>query len=110
MTPFDPAAPRASARPFNEPWEAQAFALAVALHQKGLFSWREWAAALAAEIAAAGGDDGQGYYLRWLSALEKIVVAKGAASARSLAETRDAWDRAARATPHGKPIELGAAE
>ena len=109
MNSRDPFAPDTSARTFREPWEAQVFALALALHEKGLFSGSEWAAALEHEIAAAGPrDSGEDYYLRWLGALEKIVVAKGAASASALAETRDAWDRAARATPHGQPIELGA--
>jgi nitrile hydratase accessory protein len=108
LNPSDAFAPDAGKRTFREPWEAQAFALAVALHEKGLFSWSEWAAALAREIAAAGPrGSGEDYYLHWLCALEKIVVAKGAASAQSLTETRDAWDRAARATPHGMPIELG---
>ena len=108
MNPSDPFAPDAGERAFREPWEAQAFALAVALHEKGLFTWREWAAALAHEIAAAGEvDKGEDYYGHWLAALEKLVVARGAASGQALSEARDAWDRAARATPHGMPIELG---
>ncbi|MDE2361928.1 MAG: nitrile hydratase accessory protein [Hyphomicrobiales bacterium] len=106
-----PGIPRAAEGPlFREPWEAQAFAMAVHLRDRGLFSWKEWAQAIGAEISAAqqrGDPDlGDTYYLHWLSALEKLVVAKGAASARALVETRDAWDRAARATPHGRPIEL----
>ncbi len=96
---------------FRAPWEAQAFAMAVALHQKGLFTWPEWAEALSAEIKAAQAagdpDTGETYYRHWLAALEKLVVAKGAASAMVLRETADAWDRAARATPHGQPIVLG---
>ena len=110
MNQSEPGAPLSAAQTFREPWEAQAFALAVALHAKGLFNWPEWAAALAVEIAAAGSDDsGEDYYRHWLCALEKLVVAKGAASAQSLDEARCAWDRAARATPHGKPIELSVA-
>lgn len=97
---------------FREPWEAHAFALAVALHERGLFSWPEWADALAGQIrrAQAGGDAdlGDTYYRHWLAALETLVAAKGASSAGELARTRDAWAHAARRTPHGAPIELQA--
>jgi nitrile hydratase accessory protein len=97
---------------FQEPWEAQAFALAVSLHGRGLFSWAEWADALAAEIRAAHSagdpDTGETYYVHWLAALERLVVRKGAATTQALDERRDAWDRAARATPHGLPITLDA--
>lgn len=93
---------------FQEPWQAQAFAMAVALHERGVFSWREWAAALAAEIksAQAAGDPdlGDSYYRHWLAALERLVVDKEIASRRQLDMTKTAWDRAARATPHGQPI------
>ncbi len=95
---------------FREPWEAQAFALALALHERGLFNWKEWAEALAAEIrrAQAGGDPDTGatYYLHWLAALERLVADKGIASSATLTRYRDAWDRACERTPHGKPIEL----
>ena len=95
---------------FAEPWQAQAFAMAVALHQRGVFTWPEWAAALAAEIARAGAagdpDDGSRYYEHWLAALERLVLAKGVADAEALGRRKDAWDRAARATPHGAPILL----
>jgi nitrile hydratase accessory protein len=95
---------------FREPWEAQAFALTLALHERGLFSWTEWAQTLAGEIrqAQAQGDpdDGSTYYRHWLAAIERLVAAKGVASARDLAERHDAWDRAAHATPHGAPIVL----
>ena len=108
-----PGIPREDAGPlFREPWEAQAFAMAVHLRDKGLFTWREWAEAIGAEIKAAQAegdpDLGDTYYLHWLAALEKLVIAKGAASAHALEDTKDAWDRAARATPHGQPIVLGA--
>ncbi|HEX6960024.1 MAG TPA: nitrile hydratase accessory protein [Ferrovibrio sp.] len=97
---------------FRAPWEAQAFAMAVALHQKGLFTWPEWAAALSAEIRAAQAagdpDTGETYYRHWLNALERLVVEKGAASTDGLQERAKAWDRAARATPHGQPIVLKA--
>ncbi|TSD84253.1 nitrile hydratase accessory protein [Mycobacterium sp. KBS0706] len=93
---------------FAEPWQAQAFAMAVALHGRGVFTWPEWAAALAAEIARTAGapDDGSRYYEHWLAALERLVLAKGVADADALGRRKDAWDRAARATPHGAPILL----
>jgi len=102
-----PAIPRGPEGPvFREPWEAQAFAMAVRLHERGCFAWKEFSEALAREIAAAGPDDGSGYYLRWLSALEKLVAAKGLISPAELARRKAEWDAAARATPHGRPIEL----
>ena len=95
---------------FSEPWEAHAFAMAVTLHQRGLFTWTEWAAALSTQItkAQARGDAdlGDTYYHHWLAALETLVAEKGASSTEELARTRDAWDRAADRTPHGQPIEL----
>jgi nitrile hydratase accessory protein len=95
---------------FREPWEAQAFALAVQLQEQGLFTWDEWAQALGEEVAAAqrSGDPdlGDTYYCHWLSALERLVVAKGAASKDRLEQTKAAWDRAAKTTPHGQPIVL----
>jgi len=93
---------------FAAPWEAQAFALAVRLHERGCFTWREWTDALAAEIAAARvrADATTTYYEHWLAALERLVASKGLASPGELRRRRDEWDRAVRATPHGKPIEL----
>ena len=95
---------------FGEPWEAQAFALAVALNARGLFTWSEWAAALGEEIkrAQAAGDPdlGNTYYRHWLAALERLVAQKELASTAMLARYRDAWDHAADRTPHGMPIEL----
>ena len=110
-----PSIPRDGDGPvFREPWEAQAFALAVALHERGLFSWKEWAAALAAEIgraqAAGDPDTGETYYLHWLAALEKLVAEKGVATLDTLHRYRDAWDRACDRTPHGQPIELREAD
>jgi nitrile hydratase accessory protein len=106
-----PGIPRDEGGPvFGEPWEAQAFALAVALNARGLFTWTEWAAALGEEIkrAQTAGDPdlGNTYYQHWLAALERLVAHKGLTSAAMLARTRDAWDRAADRTPHGSPIEL----
>ena len=95
---------------FGEPWQAQAFAITLQLHQRGLFSWSEWAAALAARIAAAqalgDADLGDTYYRHWLAALEDLVAAKGAADAAELARCAQAWDQAADRTPHGQPIVL----
>jgi nitrile hydratase accessory protein len=90
---------------FREPWEAQAFAMAVALHGKGLFTWVEWADALSKAIKSTD-DFGHDYYHHWLSALERLVIAKNAATLRQLHALQQSWDRAARATPHGQPIEL----
>jgi nitrile hydratase accessory protein len=95
---------------FREPWEAQAFAMALALHARGLFSWTEWAAALADQIkraqAAGDPDSGETYYRHWLATLEKLVADKGVATPETLHRYRDAWDHAADRTPHGSPIEL----
>jgi nitrile hydratase accessory protein len=95
---------------FREPWEAEAFAMTLALHERGLFTWPEWAGALAAEIAraqAAGdADTGETSYRHWLAALERIVADKGATDPAALRRHRDAWARAAARTPHGTPIEL----
>jgi nitrile hydratase accessory protein len=95
---------------FREPWEAQAFAMALALHERGLFTWNEWADSLAREIqqaqAAGDPDTGETYYRHWLATLEKLVAEKGVATSQTLLRTRNAWDRAADRTPHGAPIEL----
>lgn len=92
---------------FRAPWEAQAFGLALALHGRGVFTWREWTDALTAEIKAADGpDDGSRYYEYWLAALEKLTAAKGLVSVAEMLQRKEDWDAAARATPHGKPIEL----
>jgi nitrile hydratase accessory protein len=88
---------------FREPWEAEAFALAVALHERGLFTWPEWSAALGAEIRRAPDQD---YYRQWLAALERLVAEKQVTDATTLARYADAWGRAAERTPHGTPIEL----
>jgi nitrile hydratase accessory protein len=106
-----PGIPQGEAGPvFREPWEAQAFAMALALHRRGLFTWSEWAATLADEIeraqAAGDPDTGDTYYRHWLNALERLVAEKGVADRRTQTRYRDAWERAAEATPHGKPIEL----
>ena len=106
-----PGIPRDAEGPvFREAWEAQAFSMALALHQRGLFTWPEWAATLAEEIkraqAAGDPDDGSTYYHHVLAALEHLVQAKRIASADLLAARKAAWIEAYEHTPHGKPVEL----
>ena len=104
-------APDESGPIFREAWEAQAFALTLTLHERGVFTWSEWTASLAKEIqraqTAGDPDTGETYYHHWLATLEQIVVAKGLTTSAMLARYHDAWDAAAHRTPHGKPIELG---
>lgn len=101
-----------SAPAFEAPWQAQAFAMTLTLHERGLFTWSEWAEALAQQVqqAQAAGDPdlGDTYYLHWLAALEAIVSAKGMGSADDLHRYQQAWHRAADRTPHGQPIDLRA--
>jgi nitrile hydratase accessory protein len=96
---------------FRAPWEAHVFGLTVVLFERGCFTWKEWTEALTSEIAAArerGEKDGDGdrYYEYWLATLEKVVAAKGLATVEAMSQRTREWDRAARATPHGKPIVL----
>lgn len=99
---------------FAEPWQAQAFALAVKLSEQGYFTWNEWSAALADELRAAANrgepDDGSRYYEHWLAALERLAAAKGLTDAPTLRSRKEAWAEAYRRTPHGKPVELRAAQ
>ncbi len=108
-----PRLPRDTSGPvFAEPWQAQAFALAVKLSEQGHFTWKEWAAELAADLKAASDrgepDDGTRYYEHWLAALERLVTAKGLSDKQALSARKEAWADAYRHTPHGKPVELGA--
>ena len=97
---------------FAEPWQAQAFALAVKLSERGYFTWKEWAAALAEELKAAADrgepDDGSHYYEHWLTTLERLVTERGLSDRGDLAARKEAWADAYRRTPHGKPVELRA--
>ena len=109
-----PAIPKDDDGPvFAAPWEAQAFAMAVELHARGAFTWKEWSAVLGREIASepAGGRDHSGtrYYEHWLAALEGLVTEKRLTSVAELATRKAAWKAAAEATPHGEPIMLDAA-
>jgi nitrile hydratase accessory protein len=111
--PQEPGLPQDAGGPiFNEPWEAKAFAMTLRLHERGLFTWSEWARALAEQVehARSHGDPDRGdtYYQHWLAALETLVAAKGAASADELTRCAEAWREAAKDTPHGQPIVLPA--
>ena len=122
MTEIDPAAAREAVEAvatvprdrhgpvFHQPWEAQAFAMALALNARGLFTWPEWSAMLAAEIKraqeAGDPDTGETYYHHWLATLERMVAEKSLTDAATLSRYHDAWERAADRTPHGLPIEL----
>lgn len=101
---------RADAPVFEEPWQAQAFAMTLALHEKGLFTWTQWAETLGQEIkraqAAGDPDVGDTYYHHWLSALERLSVARTDLTTDHLSDRQMAWREAAARTPHGKPIEL----
>ena len=99
---------------FNAPWEAHAFAITLSLHERGVFTWPEWAATLSREIlaaqAAGDADLGDTYYRHWLNALEALVAAKQISSKDELIRYQSAWDHAADRTPHGRPIVLGEAD
>jgi nitrile hydratase accessory protein len=106
-----PSLPRDEGGPvFAEPWQAQAFALAVRLSAQGHFTWKEWAAALADELKAAADrgepDDGSRYYEHWLAALERLVTSKNLSNPAEMDARKEAWADAYRHTPHGKPVEL----
>ena len=94
---------------FAEPWQATAFALVVALHAKGAFTWPEWANTLSRELkdaAARGEGDGEHYYDHWLAALERLLCEKGLSDPSTLGARKDDWADAYRRTPHGKPVTL----
>jgi nitrile hydratase accessory protein len=95
---------------FSEPWQAHAFAMTLQLHEKGLFTWPEWAAALTQEISnaqqAGDTDTGATYYTHWLNALEAMVLAKQWGTAEQIHDLEHAWEDAAARTPHGQPIVL----
>ena len=95
---------------FAQPWQAQAFALAVSLSEQGHFTWKEWTGALADELRAAAAqgepDDGSRYYHHWVATLERLAAAKGLTDAPALHARKEAWADAYRHTPHGQPVEL----
>lgn len=94
-------------KPFSEPWEAQAFAMVVGLHEKGVFEWSEWATSLSRQLherdAAVDGSD---YYACWVRALEDLLDKRAIAAQAEIDQLQQAWERSAEATPHGRPIEL----
>lgn len=103
--------PRGDGDPvFAEPWQAQAFALAVKLSEQGHFTWTEWAETLGAELKATAErgdpDDGSRYYEHWLAALERLVIEKGFTDREAMRERKQAWTEAYLRTPHGEPVEL----
>jgi nitrile hydratase accessory protein len=102
--------PDRTAPAFREPWHAEAFAMAVALHERGRFTWPEWAGALGCALAAepTAGDPEDAYYAAWLTALERLLAEKGLVAEAELRRCAAAWERAARTTPHGQPIVLEA--
>ncbi|HSM43060.1 MAG TPA: nitrile hydratase accessory protein [Afifellaceae bacterium] len=104
-----PSIPRDDDGPvFPAPWAATAFAMTLALHERGLFTWAEWAERLGAAIAAKGpAADPENYWLCWLAALETTIESIDPGSEVGLQRLREAWRQAAHDTPHGEPIELG---
>lgn len=95
---------------FEQPWQADLFALTVALSEAGLFGWPEWTARFGAVLKAHGAeralDGGDDYFAAWLEALEALVADKGAVPAAEQAEVKAAWEAAYLTTPHGKPVRL----
>lgn len=100
-----PLPPRGDEQIFAAPWQAQVFAMTVVLHERGLFSWPEWAQALGRRVAD-GAPDGSDYYLCWASALEDVLAERGVASREDVERVTQAWHDAAARTPHGRPIVL----
>lgn len=90
---------------FAAPWQAQVFAMTVVLHERGVFTWPEWAQALSRRVAT-GADDGSDYYECWAAALEDVIAARGIATEEDVERTTQAWHEAAGRTPHGQPISL----
>lgn len=92
--------------PFEEPWQAQLFALTVGLSEQGLFGWPDWTEAFGAVLARTGTDGGESYWLAWLEALEGFLETRGLAEATALRDLKAAWEAAYLATPHGQPVRL----
>jgi nitrile hydratase accessory protein len=93
---------------FDEPWQAQVFAMAVTLSERGLFSWKEWTETFGVELKGVGGEGNDAYFRAWLRTLEGLLVDKAVAREGELPALAQAWLAAAAATPHGQPIVLGA--
>ena len=99
---------RPEERAFDEPWQAQVFAMAVTLSERGLFSWKEWTEAFGAELKGVGEGGAGAYFRAWLRTLEGLLVDKAVTREGELPALARAWLAAAAATPHGQPIVLGA--
>ena len=91
---------------FKEPWQAQAFAMAVTLSEAGLFSWQEWSSELSVSIQSrqknGDTDDGETYYLHWLETLEKMLSRKNLIEQADLLQHITEWKEAYLKTPHGQ--------
>lgn len=91
---------------FDEPWQAEVFALAVELHRRGVFSWTEWSETLGNEIARTAERGEDDYFGCWLNAVEALVTRTGVASTEQLTGLAAAWREAYATTPHGQPVRL----
>ena len=93
--------------PFQAPWQAQLFALTVALNEAWHFTWPDWASAFGPRVQTVEADR---YWEVWSEALVAFLEERGIAAASEVQAMTERWQAAARATPHGRPIELGADE
>ncbi len=95
---------------FEEPWQAEALAMADTLVQNGLFSASAWSESLGAALASAAAsglaDTQETYYACVLIALESLVSANSDIDESAMTETREAWESAYRSTPHGQPVSF----
>ncbi len=89
--------------PFEEPWQARAFAMTVRLHEAGHFTWPVWSEHLGRALRA---EPGRSYWESWLAALEELAAGSGLAGAAELDDRQEAWRRAHAETPHGQPVHL----
>jgi nitrile hydratase accessory protein len=97
-------------RTFDAPWQAQAFAIVVALNEAGYFGWDEWVGVFSQEIARsparAGESKNDTYSRQWLDALEQIVVTRGLLAREDTNARAAEWRAAYVNTPHGQAVEL----
>lgn len=106
--PEDPLAPPEPV--FDEPWQAQALALADSMVQAGHFTKTAWADALGAALKSAeregAPDTLETYYIVVLNALETLSESSAGIAAETRLQRRADWEAAYRRTPHGKPVTL----
>ena len=106
--PDDPLAPRSPA--FDEPWHAQALALADSMVQAGHFSAPQWSEALGAALREANTDGApdtdETYYSAVLNAVERLAASHTPLSPQNLSDRKSEWIAAYRRTPHGRPVVL----